>query len=197
MKQILRVFFFLSVFVGLYVSHASGQADADEFRRWVDYRDGEISLDFDRTPVEFALYAIQARTGFQIVMPQSSDARLLNLRLRRQPFEPAIRSLISTIGYENFAVLYDNTGRPSRAVVLNAQSVPVRMTIEEPAKTDASKAALSAEEKEKLHKDLSRWRELKPEDRSKIETRLKNLPAGEDREKLMSEYGRQVLELER
>ena len=98
MKQILQVPSFLALFVGFGAGLAFGQTDADELRQWVEYRNGEISLDFDRTPLEFALYAIQARTGFQIVIPTSSDARLLNLRLRRQPFEPAIRSLISTIG---------------------------------------------------------------------------------------------------
>jgi hypothetical protein len=195
MRQILQATSFIALMFGLSVNHAAGQTEADEFRQWIEYRDGEISLDFDRTPVEFALYAIQARTGFQIVIPASSDARLLNLRLRRQPFEPAMRSLISTIGYENFAVVYDNSGRPSRALVLNAQ--PAARTAEEAAKTEPARQPLSAEERDKLQKELSRWRELKQEERSKIETRLKSLPANEDKERLVSEYGRQVLELER
>ena len=193
MTKILQALSFLALFAGVSAHRASAQSDADEFRQWVDYRDGEISLDFDGTPLAFALYAIQARTGFQIVIPTSSDARLLNLRLRRQPFEPAIRSLILTIGYENFALLYDDKGRPSRALVLNAQPVVVR-TLDETAKPEPSRQPLSVEERDKLQQDLSRWRELKQEERSKIETRLKSLPANEERDRLMSEYGRQVLE---
>jgi hypothetical protein len=174
---------------------ARAQSDAEDFyRRWVDYRNGELSLEFDRTPVVFALHAIQAKTGFQIVIPASSEARLVNFRLWRQPLEPAIRSLISTIGYDSFALLYDGNGRPSRAVVLNAQ--PAARPIDETVKTAAGQP-LSAAEREKLQNDLSRWRELKAEERSRVEARLKDLPAGEEREQLVGEYGRRMLELER
>lgn len=174
---------------------AHAQFDAEDvYRRWVDYRDGEISLDFDRTPVVFVLHAIQAKTGFQIVIPPSSEARLVNFRLRRQPLEPAMRSLISTIGYENFALLYDPSGRPSRALVLNTRTT-ARADDEDG--RPAAGQPLSATEREKLQSALSRWRELKPEERSRVEARLKDLPAGEEREKLVGEYGRRMLELER
>ena len=48
-----------------------------------DYRDGEISLTFDQTPVPFALHAIHAKTGFQIVIP---------LHARTQGRQPQARS---------------------------------------------------------------------------------------------------------
>jgi hypothetical protein len=181
----------LGAFLLLAGKSALGQSAADDFyAQWVDYRGGEISLDFDRIPIVFALHAIHAKTGFQIVIPSPSDSRVVNFRLQRQPLEPAMRSLISTIGYDNFAFLYDNVGRPSRAVVLSAQPVPA-----EAAKKDPSKQPLSAQEQEKLEKELARWRELKEDERSRIEARLKDLPPTEEREKLVSEYGRQVLGL--
>jgi hypothetical protein len=174
---------------------AAGQTTADEYyRQWVDYRDGEISVDFDQIPVMFALHVIHAKTGFQIVMPSPADLRVLNLRLQRQPLEPAIRSLISTIGYRNFALLYDENGRPSRAVVLNAPPV-IAKPAEEPAKNGQSKPTLGTDEQEKLRKELGRWSELKQEERSRIEDRLKELQPSAEREQLISEYGRQVLGL--
>ena len=197
MKKGLQAIPVLVIVVLLSSHHSFAQTEAEDFyRQWVDYRDGEISLEFERTPVGFALYAIQAKTGLQIVMPASSDARLVNFRLRRQPLEPAIRSLISTIGYENFALLYDERGRPHRAVVLNAQPAPARQ-LAETAKSQDSRQPLTAHERENLQKDLARWRELKSEERSRIEARLKSLPAGEERENLIAEYGRQMLELDR
>jgi hypothetical protein len=183
----------LAAFLLLAGKSALGESTADDFyAQWVDYRGGEISLDFDRTPVVFALHAIHAKTGFQIVIPSRNESRVVNFRLQRQPFEPAMRSLISTIGYENFAFLYDEVGRPSRAVVLSAQ--PVKAA-EDTSKKEPSKQPLTAQEQEKLQQELARWRELKEDDRSRIETRLKDLPPSEEREKLVSEYGRQVLGL--
>jgi hypothetical protein len=51
------------------------------------------------------------------------------------------------------------------------------------------------EQRDKLQKDLERWTELKQEERGRIEDRLKNLSASEEREQLVTEYGRQVLGL--
>lgn len=192
MKTYLRILPALAALILLSGESASGQTTEDEYyRQWVDFRDGEISVDFDQTPVVFALHAIHAKTGFQIVIPSPSQARVLNLRLRRQPLEPAIRSLISTIGYQNFALLYDASGRPNRAVVLGAQ--PVAAKLEEGAQTEPSKQPLSAQEQVKLQQELTRWRELKQEERSRIEERLKDLPPSAGREQLVSEYGRRVL----
>ena len=174
---------------------AGAQTGADDFyRQWVDYRNGEISVDFDQTPVPFALHAIHAKTGFQIVIPSPSEARMVNLRLQRQALEPAIRELIWTIGYRNFALLYDDSGRPSRAVVLSAHPVPAK-TGEEAAKNDTAKQPPGAEEEDKLQKDLARWRELKQEERRQVENRLKELAPSEERERLINEYGKQVLGL--
>ena len=195
MKTCLRIIPGLAALILLVSESAIGQTTADEYyRQWVDYRDGEISVDFDQTPVVFALHAIHAKTGFQIVIPSPSQARVLNLRLQRQPLEPAIRSLISTIGYQSFALLYDERGRPSRALVLGAQPVPAKVS-EAAAKSEPAKAALNAEEQDKLQKELTRWRELKQEERSRIENRLKELEPSEEREQLINEYGKQLLRL--
>src|ERR1051325_1751773 len=87
---------------------AGAQSNADDFyRQWIDYHDGEISFAFEQIPMQLALYAFQALTGLQIVVPSTTQAQLVNLRLDRQPIEPAVRSLISTIGYRNFAMMYD------------------------------------------------------------------------------------------
>jgi hypothetical protein len=166
------------------------QTNADDFyRQWIDYRDGEISFAFEQIPMQLALYAFQARTGLQIVVPLTTQAQLVNLRLDRQPIEPALRSLISTIGYRNFAMMYDANGRLQRAVVLSAQPLP-SAPLSEPVP-----APLTVEERNQLKKGLESWNELKTEERSRIEERLKTLSPSEDRETLVREYGRQLLGL--
>ena len=97
---------------------AIGQSDL-AYEHWVDYRDGEISLAFYKAPVQAALDAIHAQTGLKIVLPSVPEAKLLSLTVNRLPIEPAVRSLISSIGFRNFALLYDEAGRPSAAVVLD------------------------------------------------------------------------------
>jgi hypothetical protein len=162
----------------------------DDFQPWVQFQNGEVSLTFEQTPVAFALYAIQAKTGLQIEVPNVAESKVVNLRLSRQPLEPAVRSLISTIGYKNFAMLYDDTGRPSRAIVLGAQAVPKPA----PAKqTEPAIAPLTVDEREKLQKDLERWSDLKDDERGQIEERLKTLPPSDDRDELIKEFGRQIL----
>ena len=162
----------------------SDETAEDFYRQWVDYRNGEISLTFERLPVQFALHAIHAKTGLQIVIPSSTATKLVDLKLERQPFEPAMRSLFWTIGYRSFALLYDEQGRPNRAVVLNAP----------PPDLDPATVVLN-EERERLRQDLARWKDLKREERSVVEERLKALPASEEREQLVKEYGRRVLGL--
>jgi len=167
---------------------AGAQTGSEDFyRQWVDYRNGEISVDFDQTPVPFALHAIHAKTGFQIVIPSPGERGMVSLRLLRQPLEPAIRTLISTIGYRSFALLYDESGRPSRALVLQAKPAFAN------AAEETAKLTLTAEEHDKLQKDLARWQELQKEERSQIETRLKELEPSEEREQLIKEYGKQLL----
>jgi len=195
MKTDSRILALVATVLLLTCATAGAQTGAEDFyRQWVDYRNGEISVDFEQTPVPFALHAIHAKTGFQIVIPSPSEARIVNLRLQRQPLEPAIRALISTIGYKSFALLYDASGRPSRAVVLSVQPAPAK-TGDESANNEPSKATLKAEEQEKLQKDLARWRELKQEERTRIENRLKELEPSDEREQLINEYGKQVLGL--
>src|SRR5262247_3576554 len=106
----------------LNVEPAFPQAIADIlYREYVEYEDGKISIDFDQTPLEVALNAIQAKTGLQISIPPATESRLLNLRLSRLPLEPAVRSLISSIGFRSFALVYDGEGLPIRAVVLEVR----------------------------------------------------------------------------
>lgn len=191
MTRLLKLGFFLALLAISRNAPVAAQTDTEDFyQQWIDYQDGEISVAFEQTPVQFALQAIQARTGFQIVVPSSSAAKLVSLRLNRQPLEPAVRSLISTIGYTNFAVMYDETGQPRRAVVLGAQPLQSESSAPD---TEAAASPISLEERDRIKKDLARWNELKHEERSRIEERLKNSPQSEDREQLLKEYGRQLL----
>jgi hypothetical protein len=163
----------------------------------VEYRDGEISVAFEQTPVVVALSVIEASTGFQIIVPAAVENNLVNLRLHRLPLEPAFRSLISSIGFSNFALMYDADGRPHRAVVVGA--APEVSTSAEAKSEDGAEAAdpagqpLATGEREKLQHELKRWSELKQEERGRIEDRLKTLPPTDEREQLVQEYGRQVL----
>ncbi len=176
---------------------AIGQSDL-AYEHWVDYRDGEISLAFYKAPVQAALDAIHAQTGLKIVLPSLPEAKLLSLTVNRLPIEPAVRSLISSIGFRNFALLYDEAGRPSAAVVVGTlddhPSVAANATVA-PADRAAVAQPLTPEERSKLEKDIERWGELKKEERGRLEDRLKNLPASEERDQLVKEYGRQVLEI--
>jgi hypothetical protein len=179
----------------LFISPAHSQSnDNDFYRPWVDYRHGAISLAFERTPIPFALSALHATTGFQIVIPPASDKKLINLKITEQPLEPAVRSFITSIGYKNFAVMYDDKGHPNRAVVLavrpeNADESAVV------AKSEPKAESLSTEEQDKLQKDLERWNDLKQEERGRIEDRLKNLPQSDERDQLVKIYGKQILAL--
>ena len=164
---------------------------------WVDYRDGEISVAFDQTPLEVALYAIRARTGFQFILPPATESKSLNLRLSRLPLEPAVRSLISSIGFKNFALMYDERGRPNRAVVLGNQLNDRASLRAETRSTQSAPQPLTAEEQAKLQNELERWSELKQQDRGRLEDRLKSLPPSEEREQLLKEYGRQILGIQK
>ena len=159
----------------------------------VEYRDGEISVAFEQIPVALALSAIEARTGFQIIVPAAAEKNLVSIRLNRQALEPAFRSLISSIGFSSFALMYDAAGRPHRAVVLGVQ--PESPTTAEAKSEDAAPARqpLAIGERKKLQSELERWSELKQEERGRIEDRLKSLPPSDEREQLLQEYGRQVL----
>lgn len=187
MTRFLKLGLFLVSFVTLPVTPLFAQNDVDEFyRQWIDYRNGEISVAFDETPLQFALHAFHAGTGFQIVVPTPIERKVVSLRIDRQPLEPAVRSLISTIGFRNFALMYDDNGRPRQAVVLGAQPLPAPIV-------ELTVAPLTLQERDRLKKDLERWNELKQEERGKIENRLKSLPTSDDREILVKEYGRQLL----
>jgi len=176
---------------------ASQEVPDTLYQEWVEYRDGEISMTFNQTPVELALYVIRARTGLQIIVPPATGNRLLSLQLNRLPLEPAVRSFITYIGFKSFALMYDNDGRPNRAVVLAA--APDDSTgrlVANPQPTPADEPTspqLTAEEREKIQKELGRWGELTRAERGRIEDRLKTLPPSEEREQLVAEYGRQLL----
>jgi hypothetical protein len=177
------------------IETASAQSSEEAFyQQWVEYRDEQISVAFDQIPVLVALHAIRQKTGFQFNLPSSADSKLLNLRLDRSPLEPAVYSLLSTIGFRNFALIYDERGRPSRAVVLGGQLEEASPVPANSSQTpDLAAQPLKAEERDNLHKDLERWGELKQEERGRIEDRLKALPDSEEREQLVKEYGRKLL----
>jgi len=198
MKSFPTIGFFAALLAFSGIEPAFPQVAEDTpYREWVEYRDGEISVAFDQTPVEVVLYAIRARTGFQIILPSATESKPLNLRMNRLPLEPAVRFLIASIGFKNFALMYDETGRPNRAVVLRARlDDRASLTASSNPASQAPKPepqSLSAEERDKLQKELEHWSELKPEDRDRLEGRLKSLPASEEREQLVNEYGRQIL----
>jgi hypothetical protein len=182
----------ISLAAFLWTPAARAQTEVNDFyRQWVDYRNGAVSLAFDQTPIRFAISALHATTGFQIVVPSVTEIKVVNLKLHQQPLEPAIRSLISSIGYKNFAMMYDENGQPNRAVVLGA-----RPQMDEPttvATTESPSLPLSSDEREQLQKDLERWGDLKQEERGRIEDRLKNLPESDERDQLVKLYGKQIL----
>ena len=191
MKNLLKLGIFLAPLAMASIAPVFAQSDSEEYyQQWIDYRDGEISVAFERTPVQFALHAFQARTGFQIVVPSTAEPKVVSLRLNRQPLEPAVRSLISTIGYNNFAMMYDESGRPHRAVVLSAQP---EQSVNPAQDAETAAAPITLEERDQIKKDLDRWNDLKQEERGRIEDRLKTLPSSDDREILVKEYGRQLL----
>jgi hypothetical protein len=181
------------------IETASAQSSEEAFyQQWVEYRDEQISVAFDQIPVLVALHAIRQKTGFQFNLPSSADSKLLNLRLHRSPLEPAVYSLLSTIGFRNFALIYDERGRPSRAVVLGGQLEEASPVPANSSQTpDPAAQPLKAEERDNLHNDLERWGELKQEERGRIEDRLKALPDSEEREQLVKEYGRKLLEIKK
>ncbi len=191
MRRPLSILPLLAVLGVLQVARASAQSETDDFyRRWIEYRDGAVSLAFERTPVRFALFALRAATGLQIVVPPASESRRINLRLERRPLEAAVRSLIASIGDKNFALIYDEQGQPRRAVVLSAAAEPAERSA---AASEPAVSPLGAEDREKLQNELERWSDLKPEDRSRLEERLKNLPQSGERDRLVQLYGRQIL----
>ncbi|MBI2181284.1 MAG: hypothetical protein HYU31_10775 [Deltaproteobacteria bacterium] len=198
MNRTNRLGFMLASLV-LWVAPAAYPQELDDApsHEAVEYRDGEISVAFEQTPVVVALNVIEASTGFQIIVPAAVEGKLVNLRLYRLPLEPAFRSLISSIGFSNFAMMYDADGRPHRAVVVGA--APELSTSAEAKSEDAAQEMASAgqplttEEREKLQHELERWTELKQEERGRIEDRLKTVPPSDEREQLLQEYGRQVL----
>lgn len=184
----------------LYADFAFPQAAEEQ--ELVDYRDGRISVAFERIPVDVALYAIQAKTGLQIVIPPAREIKLVNLRLTGLPLEPAMRSFITSIGFRSFALMYDEKGRPRRAVVLDLRpearpSAAVGPSAVGTQAVEAAAQPLTAEERDQLQKQLERWGELTQEDRARIELRLKALPPSDDRELLISEYGRQILGIQK
>ena len=195
MKKLSKIASLAGILACVDIAAAGAQTLEETFyRQWVEYRDDHLSVAFDQTPVVVALQAIRQKTGFQFSLPSSADGKLLNLRLERSPLEPALYSLLSNIGFRNFALIYDERGRPNRAVVLGSQFNQAAGLMAESSQTaEAVVQPLNSEEHDTLQKDLERWSELKQEERGRIEDRLKTLPPSEEREQLVKEYGRKVL----
>jgi len=181
----------LVLLVGLSSAYPQSRND-ESFREWVEYRDGEISVTFRQVSVEFAVNAIHARTGFQIVVPPEANSKTLSLYLRGIPIEVAMRSLISSIGFNSFAMTYDRAGRPIRAIILEARPAGGdAATLDR--KPASESPPLTAEERDQLSRALKVWNDLNDEARGRVEDRLRSLPPSEEREELLSEYGRQIL----
>jgi hypothetical protein len=179
--------------VGIQVAAAQTLEEAF-YQQLVEYRDDHLSVAFDQIPVLVALQAIRQKTGFQFSLPSSADTKLLNFRLERSPLEPAVYSLLSSIGFRNFALIYDERGRPNRAVVLVTQVDQAAGVLEDSTQmAEPVVQPLNPEERDTLQKGLERWAELKQEERGRIEDRLKTLPPSEEREQLVKEYGRKLL----
>jgi len=195
MKKLSKIASLAGVLACVDIPAAAAQTLEETFyRQWVEYRDDHLSVAFDRTPVVVALQEIRQKTGFQFSLPSSADGKLLNLRLDRSPLEPALYSLLSNIGFRNFALIYDERGRPNRAVVLGSQIDEAVSLRADPSQTaEAVVQPLKSEERDTLQKELERWGELKQEERGRIEDRLKTLPPSEEREQLVKEYGRKLL----
>jgi hypothetical protein len=167
--------------------------------RWVEFRNGRISLDFDQVPVYVALETIRAKTGVDIVLPPAVQHEFLNLQMSRLPLEPAVRSLLYYIGFKSFVLMYDSESRPHRVVVLgtgvdNVANLATGSS-ESSKSPDTTAQQVTAEERDRLLQELESWSERNLEERSRIEERLKSLPPSETREQLVQEYGRQVLGL--
>ena len=199
MKKFSKIASLAGVLACVGVPAAAAQTLEETFyRQWVEYRDDHLSVAFDRTPVVVALQEIREKTGFQFSLPSSADGKLLNLRLDRAPLEPALYSLLSNIGFRNFALIYDERGRPNRAVVLGSQiDEAVSLRADSSQTAEAVLQPLKSEERDTLQKELKRWGELKQEERGRIEDRLKTLPPSEEREQLVKEYGRNLLGIKR
>lgn len=198
MKQLSNTAFFLALLMLGGVPSVFPQAAEDpRSERWVQFRNGEISLDFDQIPVYVALETIRARTGVDIVLPSAGEREFLNIRLTRLPLEPAVRFLLLHIGVKSFVLMYDGQGRPNRAIGLGTGSEIsdnlARGSTGTSNSSETTALQLRAEERDRLLKELERWSELKPEERSRIEERLKAMPPSETREQLVKEYGQQVL----
>jgi hypothetical protein len=195
MKKLSKIAFLAGVLACVGNQAAAAQTLEEAFYpQWVEFRDDRLSVAFDQIPVFVALQAIGQKTGFQFSLPSSADSKLLNFRLERSPLEPAVYSLLSNIGFRNYALIYDERGRPNRAVVLGTQVDEAARVLEDSSQTaEPVVQPLNPEERDTLQKELERWGELKQEERGRIEDRLKTLPPSEEREQLVKEYGRKLL----
>ena len=194
MKKLSKIAFLAGVLACVGNQAAAAQTLEEAFYpQWVEFRDDHLSVAFDQIPVFDALQAIGQKTGFQFSLPSSADSKLLNFRLERSPLEPAVYSLLSNIGFRNFALIYDERGRPNRAVVLGTQVEAARVLEDSSQTAEPVVQPLNSEERDTLQKELERWGELKQEERGRIEDRLKTLPPSEEREQLVKEYGRKLL----
>jgi hypothetical protein len=185
----------LAMAVGLLLagtsSAASESAGDEPYRRWVEYHNGEISVTFRQVPVEFAVAAIQARTGIEMIVPAEANSKTLSLVLKKVPIEVAMRSLITSIGFNSFAMTYDKAGRPVRAIVLEAR--PAEAETASAVHKPGVESPPPADDKEQLIASLKRWNELSEEARSRIQERLRALPPSKERDELMKDYARQLL----
>ena len=158
MKKLSKIASLAGVLAWIGIQAATAQTLEEAFYpQWVEYRDDRLSVAFDQIPVVVALQAIRQKTGFQFSLPSSADSKILNFRLDRSPLEPAVHSLLSNIGFRNFALIYDDRGRPNRAVVLATQVDEVaRVSADSTDTADPVVQPLNPEERDTLQKGLER-----------------------------------------
>jgi hypothetical protein len=189
----------MSLFLLLLSNGAVAYAEEEPeipYEERVDYDGNRISVTFDHTPLNLALNIIRERTGIEFVVPPAVENRELSLRLTRSPIEPAVRSVISSLGFENFALIYDPSGQPSRVLILNTQTPDEAAAVDaDPAPSTAAGAGIS-DERSSIEKELKRWSELNREERVRLENRLRRLPSSPEHAELLAEYGRRNLGLQ-
>jgi micrococcal nuclease len=87
---------------------------------------GLISADFNATPAQEALRAIERATGVPIVLPASLERQALTLELERSTVEEALRHIVAALDVGGMALVYGPRGKVTRAILVkSSRSGPV------------------------------------------------------------------------
>jgi hypothetical protein len=104
-----------------------------------------------------------------------------------------MRLFVQSLGFRGIALLYDESGRPYRAVAIDTQPEDKKSDPTGGRLTDVANQKLTADERARLEKQLELWSDLRTEARTRIEDRLKSLPPSTERDDLLIQYARQIL----